>query len=462
MNSETKKFSFKMPHTFVILVIALTFTCLLTYLLPAGSYDRVKTDSGLTKVVLDSFKHVQGKQIGPWLIPNYIVKACIRQSALILPLIIIGGALEIVLATGMFNAYCSKMSLRFGDKGKLFIPVIMFLFALIGLTNEPIRFVSFAPIGVMLAMSLGYDAIVGVSIILLGIAIGFISGPYSIQTAAAQQLAELPVYSGLWLRWVSFAIFYVMCVFFIVRYAEKTKKHPELSPVYNDPDIIKLDLDPSHVENNPRHKYVLAIFVLGIATMVFGAMEYQWNLTEASIVFAWMGVVSGIVYGFSPSEIAKKFSKGCNGACAAAMIIGLGAAVSLILNEAKILDTVVHSMGVALNKVPTVFKAPVLFWMNLIINVFVPSGLGQAALVMPVFTPLADIAGVTRQTAVLAYKFGDGISNYVLPHVSSLTGFIAAAGIGYGKWMKFMWKLFVLWIVVATAIIAFAQIISYQ
>ena len=458
---EKKKFSFNMPHTFVIIIIVLIATCLLTYVIPAGVYERTTTEAGTTMVIVDSFEYVERNPVGVWMIPYYIVQSCIKQANIIMPLVIIGGALEIVLQTGMFKYYCSKMAKKYGNKGALVIPILMLVFALVGLTNEPIRFVSFAPIGVMIAMTLGYDAVVGVSIILLGIAVGYVAGPYAIQTAAAQELAELPAYSGVWLRWVGFAVFYVVCTAYLVRYAEKTKKHPELSVIYNDPNVVKYDIIEDTIEENKTHKFVLLTFVLSITVMVYGAMKYQWSLPEAAVVFLFMGIIAGFIHGFSPSKMSKIFTTGCGGAIGGAVLIGLGAAVALILSDGKILDSVVHSMGNALNAAPSFLKAPVLFLMNLLINVFVPSGLGQAALVMPVMTPVANIAGVTRQTAVIAYKFGEGISNYILPHVSSLTGFLAVAGIGYGKWMKFMWKLFLIWTLAATVIVAFAQMIGY-
>ena len=451
----------KMPHVYVVILIALFFASILTYIIPAGVYERTTTEAGTTMVIVESFKNIEANPRGPWLLPYYCVTALIKQANIIMPMIVIGGSLEIVLATGMFHSYCSQLALKCKGKEKLFIPVIMAVFTVIGFTQEPVRFIGFAPLGVMLAASLGYDAIVGVSIIMIGIAIGFVAGPLSAQTVAAQELAELPAFSGIGLRLAACVVFYVLCVGYVVRYAEQSRKNPEASLVYNNPNVLEFKLNPDENKIEKRHKWVLLVVVAAFSVLMYGALKYGWGIIETSICFLWMGVAAGLIYGFNADKLCAEFTKGCKGMVSAAILIGLGAAVSLILSDANILDTVVHAMGNALNYVPAFLQAPVMFLMNLVINVFVPSGLGQAALVMPVMTPVADIVGMSRQTLVMAYKFGDGISNYILPNVSSLMGFLAAASISYSTWMKFMWKLFVYWVIIAAVFVSVAGFIGY-
>ena len=146
----------------------------------------------------------------------------------------------------------------------------------------------------------------------------------------------------------------------------------------------------------------------------------------------------------------------------AALIVGLGATVAIILSSANVLDTVVHGLASMMAFFPNFLKAPVMLVMNVIVNAFVTSGTGQAAVVMPVMVPLADVAGITRQTAVLAYKFGDGFCNYILPHASALMGFLGATGIGYDIWMKFMGKLFAMWMALGSGILILAYLVQYQ
>ena len=175
----------------------------------------------------------------------------------------------------------------------------------------------------------------------------------------------------------------------------------------------------------------------------------------------WMALVGGLAYGYNTSKIATNFVKGMKNMTSAAMIVGLGATVALILSSAKVLDTVVYNLANLLAMFPAFLKPPVMLLMNVVVNGFVTSGTGQAAVVMPVMVPLADVAGVTRQTAVLAYKFGDGFCNYVLPHASALMGFLGATGITYDRWMRFMGKLFGLWVLLGSAILILAYAVHY-
>ena len=174
-----------------------------------------------------------------------------------------------------------------------------------------------------------------------------------------------------------------------------------------------------------------------------------------------MGILSGLVYGIGPSQMCKTFIKGCGGATGAALVVGFGAAVSLVLNEAGVIDTVVMGLAQMLNVVPGILRGAAMFAANVLINFFIPSGNGQAAVVMPIMAPLSDVIGVSRQTAVMAFKLGDGLCNYVLPHAAALMGFLGVTGVPYDKWMKFMLKLFAIWFVAGCLVCAVCQVIGY-
>lgn len=376
-----------MPHSYVIIFMLLIAVSIMTYLIPANEYDRVKNESGNTTVVVESYHAVDGEPVPVWKIPNFVMQGLSKQADIIFPLLVIAGSLEVILSTGMFHAYCGRMAMKCKGKEKLFIPAILLIFAVIGITQSTNKFIGFAPLGVMLAATLGYDAIVGVAIVLLGVGIGFSTGILAPTTAVAQDIAELPAYSGMWLRIVSFFLFYAVTAAYIIWYGERCKKDPKKSVIYG--------------------------------------VEGAKNMTSA------------------------------------ALIVGLSATVALILQSAKVLDTVVYGLANMLSLFPNFLKPAVMLIMNVIVNGFVTSGTGQAAVVMPVMVPLADVAGVTRQTAVLAYKFGDGFCNYVLPHASALMGFLGATGIGYDRWMKFMGKLFGIWMLLGSAILIFGYFVQY-
>lgn len=460
-NDNKKKSKFKIPHSYVIVCILLIFVAILTYVIPAGEYDRFKTDTGITMVDAASYHNVEKSPVPIWKIPNLIVDGLIKQSNIIFPLLIIGGALEVILATGMFHAYCNKMARLCTGKEKLLIPAILGIFAVIGITQSTNKFIGFAPLGVMLAATLGYDAIVGVAMVLLGVGIGFSTGILAPTTAVAQEMAELGAYSGMWLRVVSFVLFYVLTAAYIMRYAEKCRKDPTKSLLYGVEGVQQFDLGETDVPVEKKHALILAIVVGSFAVLMYGCVKFGWGLIETAVCFFWMCFVGGLAYGFGPSKIASNFVKGAKNMTSAVLIVGLGATVAIILNEGKVLDTVVMGLAAMLSSMPNILKAPMMLFINVIVNCFVTSGTGQAAVVMPVMVPLADISGVTRQTAVLAYKFGDGFCNYILPHASALMGFLGATGITYDRWMKFMGKLFGLWMVLGSAIMMLAYFVQY-
>lgn len=452
---------FKMPHSYVIIFMLLIFVSILTYIIPAGEYTRITTETGLKMVDSTSYHLVKANPVGVWEIPNFVMKGLIKQANIIFPLLVIGGALETVLSTGMFHAYCNKLARKCSGKEKIFIPAVLLLFAIIGITQSTNKFIGFAPLGVMLSATLGYDAIVGVAMILLGVGIGFSTGILAPTTAIAQEMADLPAYSGMGLRIVAFILFYIVTAAYIIWYGERAKKDPTKSVLYGVEGVETFDLKDCNVEIDKKHPLVLGVVVTAFGILMYGCIKYSWGLVETAVCFMWLGFIAGLVYGYTPSKIASCFVKGIKGMASAAMIVGLGAAVALILQEAKVLDTVVYGLANMLAWFPNFLKAPVMLIMNIIVNGFVTSGTGQAAVVMPVMVPLADVSGITRQTAVLAYKLGDGFCNYILPHASALMGFLGATGITYDRWMKFMGKLFLIWVLLGSLILSYAYFIHY-
>lgn len=265
----------------------------------------------------------------------------------------------------------------------------------------------------------------------------------------------------MWLRIVSFFLFYAVTAAYIIWYGERCKKDPKKSVIYGVEGVNNFDVSGTQVEINKRHPLVLAVFLVSFGILMYGCITRGWGLVETAVCLFWMAFIGGLVYGYNPSTIATNFVKGAKNMTSAALIVGLGATVALILQSAKVLDTVVYGLANMLSLFPNFLKPAVMLIMNVIVNGFVTSGTGQAAVVMPVMVPLADVAGVTRQTAVLAYKFGDGFCNYVLPHASALMGFLGAAGIGYDRWMKFMGKLFGIWMLLGSAILIFGYFVQY-
>lgn len=302
-------------------------------------------------------------------------------------------------------------------------------------------------------------------VILLGGAIGFSTGPLNINTTiVAQKIAGLPLYSGVVYRFVCFGVFYVVTNMYLIRYAMKVHKHPELSPVYDidQQSDMKKDVNLDEFGTMDLRKILIMLsFFASLVAIVYGGIKLDWDMEETASIFLGLAIVVGALGGFGPSRISREFLEGCKKMLSAAFIIGMAQAISGIMNAGHITDTVVHVLAGGLSVVPSILQAPAMLIANTIINVFLTSGSGQAAAVIPIMAPLADLVGMTRQTAVLAFNFGDGFCNYVLPTSTALMGIISAVNIPYDRWMRFMWKLYLIWMVVGSILLMVAHMIHF-
>ena len=458
-----KKFVF--PNTYVIIILMMIVAVLLTWIIPSGEFERVKDEVSKQSIIIPgTFKYIENNPISLFKIPVYIMKGLAKASDIVFLVIIVGGAFNIIIETGMFQSFAGRLTKIFSNKEVLIIPAFSTIFALACTTMGVNTFIGFAPIAVIIARSIGYDAIVGVSMVALGGAIGFSTGTFNpFTTGVAQSLAGLPIFSGLGYRFVCLVVFLIVTNIYIIWYAKKIKANPESSVVYEmEQENKKIEVsEKQHDKIEGRHYLVLLIVIACFVLLVYGSQNWKWKLQENAAMFIWMGVLSGFAYGFGPSKIAEEFTKGAKKLVYGALMIGMANGISLILTDGKILDTTVQYLGGLLVTLPSYLQAAGMFLMQLLINGLITSGSGQAAATMPIMLPVADIIGITKQTTVLAFNFGDGVSNYILPTSSALMGFIAMVGISYSNWMKFMWKLFLIWIVVGAILVIVANSINY-
>ena len=458
-----KKFVF--PNTYVIIILMMIVAVLLTWIIPSGEFERVKDEVSKQSIIIPgTFKYIENNPISLFKIPVYIMKGLAKASDIVFLVIIVGGAFNIIIETGMFQSFAGRLTKIFSNKEVLIIPAFSTIFALACTTMGVNTFIGFAPIAVIIARSIGYDAIVGVSMVALGGAIGFSTGTFNpFTTGVAQSLAGLPIFSGLGYRFVCLVVFLIVTNIYIIWYAKKIKANPESSVVYEmEQENKKIEVsEKQHDKIEGRHYLVLLIVIACFVLLVYGSQNWKWKLQENAAMFIWMGVLSGFAYGFGPSKIAEEFTKGAKKLVYGALMIGMANGISLILTDGKILDTTVQYLGGLLVTLPSYLQAAGMFLMQLLINGLITSGSGQAAATMPIMLPVADIIGMTKQTAVLAFNFGDGLSNYILPTSSALMGFIAMVGISYSNWMKFMWKLFLIWTVVGAVLVIVANSINY-
>ncbi|MFA6878113.1 MAG: YfcC family protein [Fusobacterium sp.] len=464
---KRKNFNFKelkFPHTYVIIFSLVCIATLLTWIIPAGEFDRVKDQiTGKQLIVNGTFKIIKGSPVNFLEIPLEIIKGLLKASSIVYVVLIVGGAFNIIIETGMFQAFTGKITKNFGEKEGIIIPVFTTTFALACMTMGVNTFIGFAPVSIILARSLGYDAIVGVSMVMLGGAIGFSTGTFNpFTTGVAQSIAGLPMFSGVWYRFICLIVFLIVTNIYLIKYAKKIKKNPELSYVKDLELEEKLyeHSDNKISELEKRHYLVFIIIIVLFGILIYGGSNLKWKLNETGAIFIWMGILSGLAYGYSPSKIASLFVDGSKKLVFGALLIGIARSISLILSEGQILDTTVFYLGNFLSALPSVFQSTGMFLMQLIINGLITSGSGQAAVTMPIMLPVSDLIGMTRQASILAFNFGDGFSNYVLPTSSALMGFLAISKIPYDKWIKFIWKLFIIWVITGSILIIIADFIK--
>lgn len=463
--SMEKKKKFTMPHTYVIILLIILVAVALTWIIPAGEYVRFENAQGVEVVDPNQFSYVEGTPVNPLKIPMYIVNAFMDNVDLLLVILFSGAAFHMLTQSGALQALVAKVATRFSGKTTIFIPILTLVFGLICITQAVNTFIAFAPVMVMFALALGLDSLTGVAIIILGGAIGFSTGALNASTTlVSQRIAELPPFSGIGYRFVCFAVFYVVTNIFLIRYANKVQKNPSYSPMY--------DLDK---ENNAGQKadlqdfgtmdtrkwIAIACLAVAMVVIIYGSVKLEWDLPEQSAIFLTLAIIVGLVAGFGPNQISKEFLAGCKGMLSAAITIGLARSIGSIMGDGNIVDTVVHALASVLDHVPFLLQGPGMLISNIIVSLFISSGSGQASITMPIMIPLADLLGVTRQTAVLAFNFGDGFVNYILPTSGALMGILGAANIPYDRWVRFMWKCFTMWTIVGIIMVVIAQLIQY-
>lgn len=375
-----------------------------------------------------------------------------------------GGAFALISKSGALHAAVAKVAKLFKDRLYVFIPIMTTVFALICTTQGVNQFIAFAPIVVMITMAMGLDSIVGAAIILLGGCVGFSTGTLNPSTTlVAQEIAELPPYSGIGYRIVCFAVFLIVTNIYLIRYATKIRRDPTLSPMYEldkDNEMKHLDMD-SFGALTLRKGLIVAALAAALALMVYGGIKFSWDMEELAAVFIGLAVVVGFLAGETPSSMSVIFIDGCKKMLTAALIIGLATAIANVMTAGHIVDTVIYGLSSVMSYAPKFLVAPVMYLVNTLISFVIVSGSGMASAVMPITAPLGDLLGLTRQTTVLIFNFSDGFTNYILPHSTALMGIISAVNIPYDRWMKFMWKLFVIWMVICCIMVYGAQMMHY-
>ncbi len=462
---EKDKKKLETPHTFVILLALLILAVVLTYFIPAGEYVRyADEESGRILVRAGSYSVINSKPVSFLRIPVIVYQAMVKSSSVFMFLLIIGGSFELVTETGALNAFCGMLADRFKGKEMFVIPLFLVVFSVFGATmGMSTEIAVFIPLGVSLARSLGMDKVTGVSMMAMGATSGFTAGIMNaFNVGVAQDIAEIPIFSGMAYRALLLVVLLAADFMYIAAYTKRVRKNPENSVCYGlQGENASSESLEAGVYMTKEHKAVLLVTALSFMILIYGLLRLGWYLDEMAGVFLSMGIICGIIGHFGPNRIAGTFGKGVKGIVVGALIIGFARSIEVVLSDAMIIDTIVEYIAGSIIRLPTLFQGIGMFIAQSFINVLITSGSGQAVVVMPLMTPVADLIGMSRQTAVLAFQMGDGFSNSILPTSSATMAYLAVADIPFSRWLRFMLPLFLIWTLIGCIFMVGAVAIGY-
>lgn len=509
----------KVPHTLVIVFSIILIAAVLTWIIPPGKY--IPIDGTLT------FKYKQDlpaelafkSQPQTWQVFAALFKGFVKQSNIIIFILMIGGAFWIMnqskaIDVGILSFLRHARKLEHNriishlGVNTMIMLLIMTMFsifgAIFGMSEETI---AFTIILIPLAISMGYDSIVGVGLVYVAAHLGFagaIINPFTI--GIAQGLAEIPLFSGIEYRIFCWVIINTLGFWFILRYAKKIKRNPTASLVYQEDEYWRKHLEVNQHEvdyHTPRSAWwtwsgiviALALFswfypsstlkigdmtftfsLLPISTVVFalagyfsllksvhyfillmlsytiifliaGVMGYDWYVMEIATLFMALGIASGFATGMNADTIARSFVDGVKDILSAAVIVGLAGGIIVILEDGGIIDTILYGLSQSMSNFGQIASIGVMYLIQTVINIIIPSGSAKAAITMPIMAPFSDLIGVSRQATVMAFQFGDGFTNMITPTSGVLIAVLGVARIPYQKWVKWVWPLILMLIV---------------
>ncbi len=451
---------FKVPHVFVILTILIIIVTALTYIVPAGEFTMIKDEeTGVSMIDPQSFTNIENSPVSFLDIPIFMYEGIAGAARIIALVFISGGAVQVLVETGAFDSGIKKILQKFRNKDELLIIIPMLFFALMGLKQNAMSMIMYIPLLVMLCKEAKFDNLTAASIIILGAGGTYSVGALSVSiTAVAQELAGIPVFSGIEFRLMSSALIFITSAFFLIRHAKKVKAANLELIVDEQINGGKSELE--NVEISKRQIGVLIVFFANYILLFVGALLWDWGSPNVAALSIYMAVIGGLIGGFTPNEISKAWARGAAKMTTACMMIGIAGAISRILSAGNINHTIVNYLVSVFNTFPSFLQPTFMYVLNCLVNIFITSGSGQAAVVMPLLIPTADAIGMTRQTAILAFNYGDGFSNFLLPTSSALMGNIMAADVSYTDWLKFFWKIFLAWSIVGIITLNIAQAIK--
>ena len=416
----------KVPGTYTIIFAMILLSALLTWFLPGGEY--VKGEEGTL-----SYRDVESV---PQLFGVFtaLYHGFVKQSGIIIFILIVGGSFWLLNSTGAISVGIGRFIRSVGRYHKVVLVAITLLFslagAIFGMSEETIPFVG---IVVPLVVSMGYDAFLGMLIVYVAANVGFSSAflnPFTV--GIAQEMAELPLFSGMEYRLFCWAILTLLLILFVLFYAKSVYKAPQAA-AEQQPFAAPQPMSAAQ-------KIILIILFATIVLLVVGVTLWGWYMAEISGLFLAMGIVSGIVAGYDSGRISSEMIAGAKDILSSALVVGLASGIIVILQEGRIIDSILNSLQAALNNAGGEWSLSAMYGIQALINTIIPSATAKAAITIPIMAPFSDMVGVSRQAMVLAFQFGDGFTNMITPTSGVLIASLSMARITYSEWVRKIWR----------------------
>lgn len=468
---------FKVPHVYAIIFALMVIFAVLTWIVPSGSYQRQEVN-GREVTVAGTYEQSEKTYIdeetgdevdlrqGVFDVlqaPTRGIQEAIEVVAFIL---IVGGSFQVITKTGAITSGMGRVVRRFKNKDILIIPIAMVLFALggtsFGMAEETLPFFAiFMPI----MMAMGFDSMTAFMVVFVGARTGYIAStinPFNV--LIAQGILGIQGNPQLWLRMIAWVVLTAVAITWVVLYARRVKNNPESSITFED-DIAKkvefaADESALDAEFTGRQKGVLAVFIAGMCLIIWGLVTQGWYMNEISAVFLAMGLLAGVIAGFSQDVIAQEFVAGIADFAFSAIVVGLARGILVIASDGMIIDTILNALATGLGGIPAVLFTTLLYAVENLLAILVPSSSGLAALTAPIFGPLTELMGLNPEAAVWALSMGSATMSLICPTSAILVAGLGVCKIKLGQWWKTVWKFFLVVSLINIVFVAISGLIA--
>jgi uncharacterized ion transporter superfamily protein YfcC len=447
----------------IVIFILMVLTYALTLIVPSGAYPRVENGDG--NLVIDTegeFSYVDGGiSFWKWLASPILVLGAPGNAALIAViafLLVIGGVFNALDRCGLMKYMLDKMVRRFGGvRYRLMAIVILFFMALGSLIGSFEECVPLVPLVIALAVNLGWDTLTGLGMSMLAVGCGFAAGvcnPFTV--GVAQQLAGLPMFSGAWMRVFAFVLIYIALLSFVRFHAKRIEK-----PVEEVRASVSFASDPGMDRGLVCFVSIVGTGIAFILCSGFIPAIQDYTMIIVAVMFLIAGIASSLVTGMKGGTLARSFGQGVVGICPAVVMILMASSIKYTLEEAGILDTILHGAVDLAQVIPKWTVILFIYLIVLVMNFFIASGSAKAFMLIPLIVPMAQIFGISTQLCIVAFAFGDGFSNVLYPTNPALLISLGVSGVSYGEWFKWSWKFQFLNLILTSSILLFGLAVGY-